>query len=58
MRYFTENTLKLETASGPKSWTVQELLEMPDRIKDPAFQEALNKTIKLIQLHDSLLART
>ncbi|MBL7810336.1 MAG: hypothetical protein JNN28_21110 [Saprospiraceae bacterium] len=50
MLYFTENTLKLETASGPKSWTVQELLEMPDPLSElplAARNAALRKASEL-----------
>ncbi|MBN8676626.1 MAG: hypothetical protein J0M29_00285 [Chitinophagales bacterium] len=51
MVYFTENILNLETASGLKSWTVQELLEMPDPLSELALaarNAALRKAAELV----------
>lgn len=45
MRYFTENGLTLETASGAKTWSLQELLEIPDPLSELPLAER-NTTLR------------
>jgi hypothetical protein len=50
MLYFTENGLTLETPDGAKSWSLQELLEMPNALPDLPLAErnaALRKAAEL-----------